>query len=293
MKPQLLKVPTKHTDSFSARQDMYPNINNRWHYHTEVEMIHFHCGSGMQFIGNHISRFQAGDIVLVGSNLPHYWRYDDEAYLEQPFEKPYSTVIHFTENFWGKDFLALPETRELKLLLNDAKKGLLARAVQHPNIALHMQQVLQQKGFNKLLSLLACLQSFYSSENIVRLSAINYSNNIPDSESERIEKIYNFTANHFKRKIALSEIAALVNLEPNSFCRYFKVRTGKNYTAFLQEIRVNHACKLLLENKLNIKQVCFESGFNNFSCFHKGFKEITGQSPKSYQSAFLSNNTSS
>jgi quercetin dioxygenase-like cupin family protein len=89
MKPQLLKVTAEVTHSFSARQDMRTNINNRWHYHPEIELIHFHKGAGTQFIGDNIKRFGKGDIVLVGSNLPHYWKYDESA-ISPDNDKPYS-----------------------------------------------------------------------------------------------------------------------------------------------------------------------------------------------------------
>src|SRR5687767_8989237 len=101
MKPHLLKVVTHSSQSFNVRQDDKPNINNRWHYHTELELIYIHKGSGTQFIGDNISRFTAGDVVLVGSNLPHFWRFDDENETTQ--KGPYSTVVHFMDSFWGEN----------------------------------------------------------------------------------------------------------------------------------------------------------------------------------------------
>ncbi len=125
MKPQLLKVPTGQAHSFSVRQDRLPNINNRWHNHPEVELIQFHKGGGTQFVGDHIKRFGSGDIVLVGSNLPHYWHFDKGYLQESEEETPYSTVIHFTETFWGDRFLNLPENKPLKAILEKAKSGIL------------------------------------------------------------------------------------------------------------------------------------------------------------------------
>jgi len=92
---------------------------------------------------------------------------------------------------------------------------------------------------------------------------------------------------NFKSAIKLDEIATVANISPNSFCRFFKSRTRKTYTQFINEIRIGNACKLLIEEKINLKQICYESGFNNFSSFHKFFKEITGKSPLQYQKEFL------
>jgi transcriptional regulator GlxA family with amidase domain len=110
-----------------------------------------------------------------------------------------------------------------------------------------------------------------------------------DSEKDRINDIYEYSLRNFKGKIQLEEIASIANISPNSFCRYFKSRTRKTYSQFLIELRVGRACKLLIENNLSIKQLCFESGFNNFTSFHKYFKQITGKSPLSYQKEFMTN----
>lgn len=107
------------------RKDMVPYINNRWHYHEEIELIYFHKGSGTQFIGDHIQHFKAGDIVLVGSNLPHYWKYDEVYFRDKEDGIPFSSAIHFYENFLGEPFLDLPECKAVKILLEKAKRGLL------------------------------------------------------------------------------------------------------------------------------------------------------------------------
>ncbi len=288
MKAHFLKVPTDAAQSFSIRKEMQTNINNRWHYHTELELIHFHYDGGMQFIGDHISRFGAGDIILVGSNLPHYWRYD-EAHKKNTSNTAFSTVIHFAPDFWGNKFLELPESRELKMVIEKARKGLAVIQKNEPVISELMEKIYISQNLQKIISLMECLLLFGNANKVKPLSSMGFSNTYSASENERINSIYDFTMNHFSRKIPLDEIASLISLEPNSFCRYFKLRTGKTYTQFLQEIRVGHACKLLIENKKSLKQICFESGFNNFSCFHKGFKLIRGVSPKAYQETYFSN----
>src|SRR5688572_27640322 len=108
MRPQLLKVLKGPGRSFSVRQDLVPHVNTRWHYHNEVELIHFNSGEGTQFIGDNISRFNPGDVVIVGSNLPHYWRFDDVYFDEEPSKSADIRVAHFHENFWGDQFLDLP-----------------------------------------------------------------------------------------------------------------------------------------------------------------------------------------
>lgn len=286
MKPQLLKVPHKTDDSFSIRKDMVPYINNRWHYHEEVELIYFHKGSGTQFVGDNIRHFKAGDIVLVGSNLPHYWKYDDIHFLEKEDEIPFSSAIHFHENFLGDQFLDIPECKVIKGLLEKAKRGLLINGPATKDISILIERVFQVEGLNRIIALLKCLIAFSEVSDSIKLSSMGFHYNLSAAEHDRINCIYNYTLRHFNQKIYLKEIADLANLAPNSFCRYFKLKTGKTYSCFLTEIRVGYACKLLLDNKQSVKQISFESGFDNFSCFHKSFKKITGKTPQSYKKEY-------
>jgi AraC-like DNA-binding protein len=283
VKPKLLKVPRTPAHSFSVREDRDPFINNRWHYHVEVELIFFHHGSGTQFVGDHIKRFQPGDIILVGSNLPHYWRYDDIFFNETKPQPVHSTVIHFSENFWGDAFLDLPETKPIRNLLDKARRGILLHAFKNERIPNHIGKIRLADGIGRITALIECLSAFAASDSLQLLSSIGFRPDFSEAENDRINAIYDYTFRHFTGKIYLDHIAAIAGLVPNSFCRYFKSRTGKTYTQFLTEIRIGHACKLLLDNRISIKQLCFESGFSNFTSFHKHFKSITGKTPQSYQ----------
>jgi AraC-like DNA-binding protein len=289
MKPQLLKVPYEPHQSFGVRKDMKPNINNRWHYHSEVELIHFHKGQGTQFIGDNIKQFGPGDIVMVGSNLPHFWKFENYDLGDSGEEEPYSTVIHFFENFIGERFLHLPEARPVKNFLEKARRGVVITGTDSEKAAGLIEKVYQTEGLYKIIALIECLCFMASSGQVTELSSIGYKYEFPESENKRINAIYNYTLKNFQRKIQLAEVAEIAGMIPNSFCRYFKHYTGKSYFDFLTDIRIGYACKLLVENKLSVKQVCYECGYRNFSCFHKIFKEITGRTPMLYKQQFETN----
>jgi AraC-like DNA-binding protein len=266
---------------------MIPYMNNRWHFHPEVELIHFHKGSGMQFVGDSIMRFRPDDIVLVGSNLPHYWRFDDIYLHDHNDSVAYTTTIHFTENFWGDRFLNLPENKQLKVLLDKARRGILITGKAGQKVSKLMGKAHRKMGVHRMIALLKCLVAIAEEDELTLLSSIGFQADLSAAENERINAIYEHTLSHFQRKIQLEEIADIAGMTPNSFCRYFKERTDKTYSQFLTEIRVGYACKLIMDNKLSIKQLCFESGFNNFSCFHKNFKQIMGNTPQGYQKEYL------
>jgi AraC-like DNA-binding protein len=289
MKPQLLKVNTGHLGSFSARKDTRPNVNNRWHYHQEVELIMINEGKGMQFIGDNMRQFEAGDVILIGSNLPHYWRFDMDEIKTTRKQVTYATVIHFLENLWGDRFLNIPETHVIKRVLEKSRQGILIKGKEASHVGHFIEKVYQSNGLEKLIALMESLSALSECKHQTLLSSPGFRYNYSDSENQRVHSIYEYTLQNFENKISLREIAAVADLVTNSFCRYFRSRTGKTYSQFLTEVRVGHACKLLIEDKLSIKQISYASGFKNFSCFHKKFKSITGKTPLQYQQAIITN----
>jgi AraC-like DNA-binding protein len=287
MKPQLLKVVTGPHHSFSVRQDTLPYINNRWHYHPELELICFHHGTGTQFVGDHIKRFGPGDIVLVGSNLPHYWRYDDVFFSGRKAETVYSTVIHFGPHFWGDSFLNLPETKSIKMVLEKAKRGIMVGPQDARIIQPLIERVRKTEGIDRLIALLECLSHIGHIVRPTLLSSVSFQQGFSEAENERMHAIYDYALSNFRDKLYLEKIAEVAGLVPNSFCRYFKSKTGKTFTQFLTEIRIGYACKYLIENRLSIKQLCSEAGFNNAAGFYKSFKDITGKTPHEYQREYM------
>lgn len=287
MKPQLLKVTTGPAHSFSVRRDTVPHINNRWHYHREIELIHFEKGCGTQFVGDSIRNFESGDVVLIGSNLPHYWSFDSAYFKSDNREEADVRVAHFSDDFWGRDFLELPENNGIKSLLQQAKQGISVHGSARPVVCRLLEELLVTEGSKRIILLIEALTAIAHAKDVRLLSSVGFHPHFQHGEKDRINNIYDFALRHFKRRISLDEIAEVAGMSSNAFCRYFKSRTGKTFSQFLIEIRVGHACKLLIENTMNVKQICYESGFHNFAGFHKYFKQITGKSPLNYQRAYL------
>ncbi|MBE9600205.1 AraC family transcriptional regulator [Pedobacter sp. MC2016-24] len=287
MKAQLLKVSLEPAQSFSVRQDLQPSINNKWHYHQEIELIYFNNGDGTQFIGDSIKRFKSGDIVLLGANLPHYWRFDD-VYFDEVNPAPADVrVAHFSNQLFGDFFLNLPENKLLKDILEKAKRGVKITGPNKEQVAELITKMLTAEGTERIIILMQALMEIAKSTQLEVLSSVGFHYDLEMVEKDRINDIYDYTYANFKNKIYLEEIAEVARISPNSFCRYFKSRTRKTYSQFLIEVKVGQACKLLIEHSLNLKQVCYNSGFNNFASFHKCFKKITGKSPLCYQKEFV------
>ncbi|MGN7720237.1 AraC family transcriptional regulator [Chitinophaga sp. 22620] len=286
MKPALLKVPTREIHSFSARRDMLPNINSSWHYHEELELIWFQKGHGMQFVGDDIRPFSKGDIVLVGANLPHFWRY--ESGDGEGNHVPYSTVIHFKETCLGGGFLDIPEAAALRGVVQRAKRGLHVPEHSSAAIVSEINLMLETDGIERIIALLRCLAKLSANPDVTELASPGFR---PDLDrrtgSDRINRVFDHIFRNFQDPLPLAEVAGIAAMGENSFCRYFKTKTGKTYLQFLSEVRVGFACKLLMEGRFSIKEICFESGFSDYTSFHRIFKKHTGKTPQQYIKSVL------
>jgi len=289
MKPQLLKVASNPSSSFNVRQDRLPYVNNRWHYHREIELIYIKEGNGTQFIGDNISMFHSGDVVLVGSDLPHYWSFDDDYFRPDSIE-PNVFVTHFCDNFWGQQFLDIPENLPIKNILESARRGIRVAGPAKASVGALLEEMYHADGTGKILLLLQALIAIANSGDHELLSSPGFRPKINDSDNSRLNAVYQYVFDNYKRKITIEEMATVAHMSPNSFSRYFRLKTGKTYSDFLIELRVGVACKLLIENRLSIKQIFYESGFKNITCFHKYFKMVMGKTPLVYQKEFISHN---
>jgi AraC-like DNA-binding protein/quercetin dioxygenase-like cupin family protein len=283
MKPKLLKVSVGHEESFGVRHSVALQVYNRWHYHPELELLYIEAGEGVQFIGDTIQPFKAGDILLIGSNVPHYWPSQTEHW--QTDAK--ATVVHFRGDMWGEPFLQLPENQKLGQLIEQAQQGI--EVVGKTNN--EVQQLLKTmyttpQGSQRLMLLLNILYTLANSTDVNLLTKGYLPLQLNHAETDRLSRIYAYSLQHFNRKISIDEIADVAYLSPHSFCRYFKNHTRKPFSQFLLDLRIGHAQKLLSNSHLTIAQVCLDSGFATFANFNKYFKQKTGYSPLQYRQKF-------
>ncbi len=288
MKPLFRKVPVTLESSFSIRHDITPNFGNVWHYHSELELHYNMKGEGVRFIGDNISNFSSNELILLGENLPHAWRCKEEYYQNNPELNIEAIIIQFLPDCLGKTLLTLPETFLIPKLYEKAKSGMIILGDAKEEIIDLMKQSTSSEGIDRiiiLLNILKVLAHTNEFEPIVNAQyAFNQSN---EADTIRLNNVFNYTHNNYKKEITLEEIASISNLSVTSFCRYFKMMTKKTYYDFLIEIRVSHACRMLVENKLPTEVICFDCGFNNVSNFYRHFKKVTGMTPLDYKKKYL------
>lgn len=286
MKPLLQKLPLPSDSSFVLVDFDVPYFETPWHFHPEYEIVLVTESTGKRFVGEHIKEYNEGDLCFIGPNVPHLYRSHDEYYQANSVLRAKSIVIHFNEDFLGKDFFSLPEMSHIKALFNNSSKVLDIIGETNEFITKKLLTMFSENPTRKLFSLLEILDKLARSEDYTFLtSGNNFGTNIKDAE--RVNKVFEYVMKNFKNDIRLSEVADSIAMSEGSFSRYFKGRTNKNFSDFLTQVRVAHACKLLVEDRMGICDIGFESGFNNLSNFNRQFKEQMGITPTAYQKRFL------
>ncbi|MEX2511377.1 MAG: AraC family transcriptional regulator [Cyclobacteriaceae bacterium] len=287
MKPIYLKVTNSPENSFDIRHEIDTYFKNPLHFHPELELTLILESTGTQFMGSSIGRFEKNDLTLAGPNLPHFWRNDPIYYKNHNGLKAEAIIIRFKENFLTKPFFQLPELNHINMIFQKSKRGLKIYGDTKKRIAYKMCQMLHLNGAERIISLLDILNSISLSNELRFLCDKGMDNTYDITDSTRINKVYNFVMDNFMHEIHLDEISEIANMNRTAFCRYFKAKTGKTLFGFVQEIRIGYACKLLIDNKFTVSQVCYECGFNNESHFIKQFKLFKKLTPLKYQKQFL------
>ncbi|THD65662.1 AraC family transcriptional regulator [Robertkochia marina] len=248
-----------------------------WHYHPEIELVYVNGGSGKRQIGSHISHFTHGDLILIGSNLPHC------GFTDKFTGNKSEIVIQFQPEFIESLTANKPEMQQIRMLIERSKSGLAFTGKTKTRIGARIQKLVDLEGFDRFLGLLSILNDLQLSEEYQLLNASGYSMQANLEDNERINRIFNHVKTHFQEAIVLEDMAGMAGMTTPSFCRYFKKVSGKTFTSFVNEYRLVHASKLLSENSMSITEIAFESGFNNFSYFNKSFKKFTGKTPSEYR----------
>ncbi|WP_222983633.1 AraC family transcriptional regulator [Flagellimonas meishanensis] len=278
-KPAFESIAPNFGHSFTYQKFNERNGNNNigWHYHPELELVYVNGGSGKRQIGSHVSYFRDGDLILIGSNLPHC------GFTDKLTGNKSETLVQMKADFLGSDFFNIPEMKNIQKLFEVAKGGIAFFGKTKTKVGEKMEVLEYQTDFQRLLSILNILNILANSNEMKVLNAEGFSMETEVKDNDRINIVFNHVKANFKEEITLGEIADMVSMTVPSFCRYFKKITNKTFTQFVNEYRLVHASKLLAEQPISITQVCYDSGFNNFSHFNKSFKAFTGQNPSEYR----------
>jgi AraC-like DNA-binding protein len=287
MRAALQKSPISENCAFEVKFLRAPHFDPNWHFHPEYQLFLVLRGTGTRFIGDHVSPFNSGDLVFTGPNLPHLWQSDHEYFRDNHELMTEGIVIYFPENFLGKDFLQKNEMYKIKQLFQKAQRGMEIRGEASQQMVDIMHGMLSVNDFERVLMLLSLLNIMANSTEYKLLASDGYSNSMKETETDRMNRVHAYVMKNFREKVSLDDVAAIANMSPTSFSRYFKVHANKTFSDFLTEIRIGYSCKLLAGQKVSVSQVCYDSGFNTLSNFNRQFKAVTHYSPLEYRKKYV------
>lgn len=277
MKVLPFKIPKPEQNAIVFQIDHDEIFYDKLHQHEEIQLSLIVEGEGTLIVGDTINHYTKGDILIIGSHLPHVFKSDVIA-----SKVSHMLTLFFSKSSFGNSFFEFEELKELEVFFKRSKHGFKVTS-KHKAIKELFFQLEKASKFNRFLILFQLLK-LTSTANYKSLSSFVYDKKFTDNEGSRMRNVFEYTMNHFNSEITLDGISEVANMTKNAFCKYFKKRTNKSYFTFLNELRIEQACKLLVSNKeLSIVVIAEQSGFNNLSNFNRQFKAIKHQSPSEYR----------
>ena len=256
MKPIFERVPHSQLESLYCEVVVPTTVPTPWHFHPECQLTLVLNSHGHRVVGDNITNFGPGDLVFIGPNLPHVWHH--EGLARKGGAKAYSIVVQFLDDFLGKEFSARPELKPVRRLIT---RGAVALQVNEPArkaVAARVQALADAHGLRRIVWLLDILELLAGSKDLRSISSPGFQPNLNPFDQERVGKVCGYVNAHLGEPIFRDDLARLLNLSPDAFGRFFRSRTGKTLPAFVNQLRVGQACRLLAETDLAVIEIAMQ-----------------------------------
>jgi len=269
--------------SFLARKFDELAFDGPYHFHPEYELTTITAGKGKRYVGSHMDDFTDGDLVLLGPNLPHCWKLENEHNTDAG-----AIVIQFNGSFLGEYFFDKPEMQDIKKLFQRAGNGISFSGRTQALVNWHLKMLVDSdSNFTMLMGLMEILQQLAVSTEYTLLDQNRSIGERTTAEQERINPVYAYLVENFRQQVSLNVAAGIANMTPNAFCKYFKKITRKTFMETIIEYRLNYATQQLVQTDKPISEISFDSGFGDVSHFYKMFKLKMHLSPLNYRKKFM------
>ena len=278
MKPHYKPIPSESKLFKVEFQKTNKEFYYPWHYHAELELTFILSGQGVRYVGNSIENFHGEELVLLGSDLPHAWNTTVEQ--DQPVT---AIVVYLKEEFFDKNWMQSIEfegIRNLSLLMN---KGIKVDSEVAQALKPKFYELLNASPFEKLMILLQVLEFLSHNQEYRFLCEQEFTFDLDDTDKTRINSVYDYIQKNYQRQISLADIASRLNMSEEYFSRYFSKTMKKPFFEFLNEYKINRACKLLIETDKQISEICYAAGFESIPFFYRQFKKFKDCQPKNYR----------
>ncbi|WP_422860579.1 AraC family transcriptional regulator [Flagellimonas sp. S174] len=279
--PIPFKIPKSANHALLVQLDSGPHFYDRLHYHEDYQIIAIIRGEGVLYLGNSTSPFNAGDVFMIGSNVPHLLKSDNK-YFTKNSPNIQGISLFFNEGSFGQSFFGLKEMKGVKALLKDSLKGIRVIGTSQNPIFNRITSITKQQNEKRIITFLKILSQL----NSCKKEYLNSTpcNQISNSElGGRLKKVLDYTFENYKQEITIEKIASLAHLSRAQFSHFFKLHTGKTYIQFLNELRIENACVLLKNDTYSIEHICYGVGFKNMSNFLRHFKKLKNTTPSQFK----------
>ncbi|MCF7568306.1 AraC family transcriptional regulator [Sabulilitoribacter arenilitoris] len=277
MKVLPFQIPKPEHDALIYQEDKELIFYDKFHQHEEIQVSFIAEGEGALVVGDTINYYKKGDVIALGSNLPHVFKSDISTNIQSEM-----LTLFFSNDAFGSTFFELEELRELRPFFKKVNYGFKV-SPKSKKIETLFKQLHESSKLQRFILLLEVLKALSKSKT-QPLSSFIYDKKYTDSEGKRMRDVMDFTMQNYNQQISLDDVAQVSAMTKNAFCKYFKKRTNKTYFTFLNELRIENACKLLLSNQdLSIIEIAEKSGFNNMSNFNRQFKVVKKNSPSLFK----------
>lgn len=288
MKPVFEQTPHTQGESFHCEVVRGTSYRAAWHFHPEYQLTLVIKSSGHRLVGDTITPLRPGDLVLVGSNLPHVWQ-QDPAFRRSASPPVHAVIVRFLETFAGRDFVQIPEMESVRRLLRRSARGLQVTGATRTVVAEKILQLPKIGGLDRISVLLSILNTLAKSKELKHIASEGFLPVLNNSDQGRMQRVCHYINTHLSETIERAQVAREAHLSEGACSRFFKLRTGKTLPQYINELRVGRACRQLSEGDGKITDIALECGFTNLANFNRRFRETTGLTPRDYRRRFQDN----
>jgi len=280
MKVIPFNIPKSGKEFVRFQEDSQPFFYDRLHRHPEMQLSCILEGEGKLMVGDYIGTFRPGDIFLLGPDLPHVFRSSDDYYEKDAQLSSRAIMLFIDFKTLGP---GLEELEEVKLFFENLNGCYKVVPNDTPQFLMVVKSLEGKTKLDKLMTALKVVQMLMDATDLKRLNLADRMLDLSEREGKRMEKVMRFLVEEYNRPVSLKEIASVANMSKEAFCRFFKVRTRKTFVNYLNELRIDHACQMLLQSDRAIVDIAFASGFQNLSNFNRNFIKQKGITPTAYR----------
>ncbi|MFA7234946.1 MAG: AraC family transcriptional regulator [Terrimicrobiaceae bacterium] len=283
MRARYEKITPDPDRSFHVAEQRLARFDAPWHFHPEIELTWIVESRGRRFVGDGIAPFREGDLVLLGPDLPHLWQNEG---TQERGSRAHSVMVQFSAGFLGREIYTCPEFQNIRRLIGSAARGLEFSREFSRAAADDLGALCKLSGLRALTRLLELLERLSSDRKAKPLTSPCYAPVLDRRKEARLARVYGYAARHFRERVTLAGLARAAAMSPAAFSRYFKRSTGRAPSDFLNDLRIEHTCRLLRETPRTVADIALEAGFSTLTNFSRRFRERTGTTPREYRGAF-------